>query len=107
VDEKARTSKASGAAAIARAAGSDAGLMISLDEWETRDLIPKGRIYASGSVRLLQGDSGRVLWQRSFQDWTRIAPRNVTASNRSKISDDMLRAMIRDVLANFPSKPRR
>ena len=107
VDESAASSNATDAGTIARAAGSDAGLIISLQQWETGDLLPKGRIYAGGTARLVASGGTRVLWERSFRDWTQVAARNVTATNRAEVTRDMLRQVISEVLSNLPPKPRR
>ncbi len=107
VDEAARVGNATGTGSIAREAGSDAGLLIILEEWETQDLIPRGRVYASGSAKLVESGGTRVLWERSFKDWTRLAPANVTASNRGEMNEGMLRAMVREILSGMPAKSRR
>lgn len=107
VDRSAAASSATDAGTIASAAGSDAGLVISLDQWETGDLVPKGRIWFGGTARLVESGSTRVLWERSFRDWDSVAPRNVTASNRLEVTGDMLREIVRQVLATLPAKPRR
>lgn len=91
---------------LARAAGSDAALVFTLDQWETDELLPKGRIYAGGNVQLVS-TSGSVMWQRTFKDWARVAPRNVTASNRLEVTDEMLRDTVRELLVQLPAKPRR
>ena len=95
-----------GAAVIARAAGSDAALVISLDQWETGELLPKGRIFAGGNVQLVEAGGG-IVWERTFRDWPRTSPRNVTASNRMEVTDEMLRSTVRELLIQLPGKPRR
>jgi len=91
---------------IARAAGSDAALVITLSQWETGELLPKGRIFAGGNARLVS-TTGAVLWERTFKDWNRIAPRNVTASNRLEVTDEILRDTIGELLVQLPAKPRK
>jgi len=91
---------------IADAAGSDAALEIVLSQWETGELLPKGRIYAGGSV-VLHRKGGGVLWERTFKDWTRLSSQNVTASNRHEAVGQILREMIREVLDKLPQKARR
>ncbi|NRA97700.1 MAG: hypothetical protein HRU14_16005 [Planctomycetes bacterium] len=107
VDRAAAASNATDAGTIARAAGSDAGLFISLEQWETSDLLPKGRIYAGGTARLVESGGTRVLWERSFKDWTRVASGDVTTSNRPEVMKNMLREVVQEVLSNLPPKPRR
>lgn len=107
VDRSAAAQNATDVGAIASAAGSDAGLLISLDQWETGDLLPKRSIYAGGKARLVESGGTRVLWERSFRDWKRVATSNVNASNRTQVTQAMLREMIREVLSNLPAKPRR
>ncbi len=107
VDRTAAASDATDAGTIARAAGSDAGLVISLEQWETGDLIPKGRIYAGGTARLVESGGTRVLWERSFKDWTRVASGDVTIINRPEVMKNMLREVVQEVLSNLPPKPRR
>jgi hypothetical protein len=89
----------------AEAAGADAALLVSINQWETEDLLPKGRIYAGGTL-LLQG-KGQTWWQRTFRNRTLLAPRTVTASNRAEIVDGMVRDLTRDLLSTLPAKPRR
>jgi hypothetical protein len=93
-------------AGIASAAGSDAALLLTLDQWDTNEFLPKGRIYAGGRATLM-GKDGTTLWQRTFQDWMRLAPKNVTGANRADVTDEMLRTFAQDILSKLPAKVRR
>ena len=82
--------------------GSDAVLVVDLKEWDTSDLISKGRIHASGEFTL--HGAGRVLWQHRFKDRPLIAPGDVTPSNRAEMEKSMARTLVRQSLATLPRK---
>lgn len=82
--------------------GADAALVIYLEIWDTRELLPRGRCYASGRVALY--NPAGAIWERRFADWTRLAPVNVTASNRSEIEAQMLGALASELLGPLPPK---
>ncbi|MAG57099.1 MAG: hypothetical protein CMJ83_12470 [Planctomycetes bacterium] len=91
---------------VASVTGADAALVIKLSQWDTGELIGKGRIYAGGEA-VLHGKDGGVLWKRVFQDWPRIAAANVTPSNRGEVTNEMLNLTIREILDKLPAKARR
>lgn len=90
----------------ATAAGSDAALLVSITQWDTDDLVPKGRIHAGGTVSLY-GKDRSVYWERTFRNKMVLADRNVTAANRGEVVDTMVRDLIRDLLSTMPPKPAR
>lgn len=83
-------------------AGSDAVLLISITQWETEELLPKGRIWCGGTATLQGG--GQTWWTRNFSDRLLIAPGPVTASNRPEMTDAMARSLTRDILSTLPPK---
>lgn len=86
----------------AGATGSDGALAIVITQWETEDLLPKGRIYVGGTATLY--GNGNVLWERRFRNKLVLAPKIVTASNRAEITDGLARDLTRDLLSTLPPK---
>ena len=82
---------------------SDAVLFIAITQWETQDLLPKGRIYAGGKATLY-GPEG-ALWERRFSDWTILSPGSLTPSNRQEMYESMVGTFTTEVLSALPPKP--
>ncbi|HMS17863.1 MAG TPA: hypothetical protein PKA37_13560 [Planctomycetota bacterium] len=80
----------------------DAVLVFFLENWETQQLLSRGRCYASGRA-VVYGPTGPI-WERRFVDWTMVAPSNVTASNRDTVEEDLLGQLVSEVLAPLPPK---
>ncbi len=81
----------------------DGVLRIAVTQWDTYDLLGKGRIYAGG-VATIFGASG-ALWERQFGNWTLLAPATVTASNRDEMSELLAAQLTKELLSELPPKP--
>jgi hypothetical protein len=89
--------------AAAAAAGSDAALLLVLDQWDKEELLPKGRIHAGGEALLVSPE--KVLWRRTFRDLMVISrAATVTASNRPEAEEAMIRDFVAELLATLPAK---
>ena len=84
-----------------QAIGTDAVLQISLDEWDTRELQPRGRIWIGGEV-VLTG-FGKTLWRFTFRDRLYAVPFAVTASNQRDALESLTRDITQDLLEGLPT----
>lgn len=87
---------------LAEATGADAVLLVMISQWETEDLLPKGRIYAGGKAAII--GKGQTYWERTFSNRLLLTKAPVTASNRMEISEDLVRQLTRDILSTVPLK---
>ena len=83
----------------------DAALVFALEQWESTELMGRGRCYGGGRALIYTRDG--VAWERQFRDWPVLAPVEVTPSNREEVEADMLMALVREVLGPLPPKPLR
>jgi hypothetical protein len=82
----------------------DCVLLIHITKWETGDLLPRGRIYASGSIRAAARPNGRRVFEHTFQDEVLLSPGAVTQLGRDEAEKQMAGDLINRALASFRRK---
>lgn len=84
--------------------GANAVLKITIDNLDRRDQTSHGRVFASGSLRLL-GPNAEELWHATFTDHREII---AISPDPASWEDDLvkvMRGLVRDKLEKLPMKP--
>ncbi len=95
---------ASDASALARAADADCAVAIQITVWDTSALVPRGRIYASGTVRIAAHSDGRRLYEQAFENELLLAPSSLSSTSRIELQKAMATELVHKILAGFPRK---
>jgi hypothetical protein len=82
----------------------DCVVLISVSRWDTGELIPRGRIYASGSIRAAARPNGRRVFEHTFQDEVLLSPASVTQLGREEAEKQMAADLVTRALASFRRK---
>jgi hypothetical protein len=82
----------------------DAVILINITRWDTSELIPRGRIYATGTIRAAGKPNGRRVFEHTFQDQILLAPSQLTPLNRDEAEKQMAADMVTQALASFRKK---
>lgn len=94
----------SDSSAAARAVDSDCTVLIHITSWDTSSLVARGRIYATGSIRVAAHADGRRLYEHSFQNELLLAPGDLSTTNRQDLQKQMAADLMQRSLAGFPKK---
>ena len=82
----------------------DCVILINVTRWDTSELIPRGRIYASGTIRAAGKPNGRRVFEHTFADQILLAPSQLTPLNRDEAEKQMAAELVTQSLAGFPKK---
>lgn len=82
----------------------DAVILIHITRWDTSELIPRGRIYATGTIRAAGKPNGRRVFEHTFQDQILLAPSQLTPLNRDEAEKQMAADLVTQALASFRKK---
>lgn len=98
------TSRANGATgfAAARAANSDAALLVTVTKIDDSEFLGRGRLWVSGRLSLVGKDG--ELWRATFADHLEIAASDPDAVTEERALADTLAAVARQKLASLPRK---
>jgi hypothetical protein len=94
----------SDAGAASQVVDADCVVLISVTRWDTSELIPRGRIYASGTIRAAGKPNGRRIFDQTFQNRVLLSPGPVTTLNRDEIEKQMASDLVTTSLASFKRK---
>jgi hypothetical protein len=92
------------ASAASQVVDADAVILINITGWETSELIPRGRIYASGSIRAAGRPNGRRVFEHTFTNEILLAPGQLTPLNRDEAEKQMAVDLVTQTLASFRKK---
>jgi hypothetical protein len=82
----------------------DSVILINVTRWDTSELIPRGRIYASGTIRAAGRPNGRRVFEHTFTDQILLAPSQLTPLNRDEAEKQMAADLVIQSLAHFRKK---
>jgi hypothetical protein len=82
----------------------DSVVFINITKWNTDELIPRGRIYATGSIRAAGRPNGRRVFEHTFQDEILLSPGPVTTQGHDETEKQMAADLINRSLASFRRK---
>jgi hypothetical protein len=92
------------ASAASQVVDADCVVLINVTRWEVSELIPRGRIYASGTIRAAGRPNGRRIFERNFDNEVLLSPGAVTTLNRDDVERQMAADLVATSLANFLKK---
>jgi hypothetical protein len=92
------------ASAASQVVDADAVILINITRWDTSELIPRGRIYATGTIRAAGKPNGRRVFEYTFQDQILLAPSQLTPLNRDEAEKQMAADLVTQSLASFRKK---
>jgi hypothetical protein len=92
------------ASAASQVVDADCVVLINVTRWDTSELIPRGRIYASGTIRAAGRPNGRRIFERTFENEVLLSAGAVTTLNRDEIERQMAGDLVATSLANFVKK---
>jgi hypothetical protein len=92
------------ASAASQVVDADAVILISITRWDDSELIPRGRIYASGSIKAAGRPNGRRIFEHTFQNEILLSPGELTPLNRDEAEKQMAADFVTQTLAAFRKK---
>jgi hypothetical protein len=82
----------------------DCVLLIHVTSWNTDELVPRGHIFASGTIRAAGRPNGRRIYEHTFQDEKLLAPGAVTPLSRDEAERQVAADLVTRSLATFRRK---
>jgi hypothetical protein len=92
------------ASAASQVVDADAVILISITRWDDSELIPRGRIYATGTIKAAGRPNGRRIFEHTFQNEILLSPGQLTPLNREEAEKQMAVDLITQTLASFRKK---
>lgn len=92
------------ASAASQVVDADCVVLINVTRWDIGELIPRGRVYASGTITAAGRPNGRRIFERTFENEVLLSPGAVTTLNRDEIERQMAADLVSTSLANFVRK---
>lgn len=90
--------------AAAKAVGADALVVVRVTSWDTSELLPRGFVFASGTVTAWASRDGRRVFEHAFENVRLTTPGQVTGATYADTEVALVGDLARRVLASFPRK---
>jgi hypothetical protein len=98
------TSDSDGSTAARAIMSADATLLIRVTEWDKEWLLPRGAVYASGTVALYGKRDGRRIYETTFTRERLAVPGKLNQLNAFEAEKSLARDLMRLTLAGLPKK---